>query len=634
MAYREFHYEKQYDAPDTSQAYAAHVQGITNLFRGMQQRQDQKRKAVDQFAYELDKGAYENDTRILNEVAKNVTTRAKDEIRSTGKLSVETDRLMKDGQAWQAMSKNQFERAKALRQNIVDKGVRDPYYNAEPDLNRVIDATHGKDNDIDFRVRGERLAQAEQSIGAIDTFKFDKYRADYLKQIGTQSKEREFPNKDGSSKTVYDQSVFWNGAKPGVTNDHAIRYIESDKRVSEYYDDKVSNRLDDEIKSMKSSGDTRADWMKGKSNAEIKTMLINEPSKNFVNNQDYGVRVRDLAKADLAEADRVNSKVSYTSMQRDLNNSGGRWKNPNVLHEDSINSFAQEAKSEETGQMSAVSTYGPGGRFALKSGKPLQINTTNPVRTDIIRGLTTRNNKGTLNFNMTGYQLMPVRAGMAPFALKSPTTEGMIKEINEMPLDYFDPAGKMKLQPEMKIGLKGFTINETGVLNDIRDQLLDLSSQIHAAEISGNKDKQDSLEAMEDKLNRLNETIGAGEYDPTDLLISANKSGVRKIQQEWIIPADDSDFAEINSKSSGFNLKDKSYWSPDMTAVQDAYTKRAEEAKAQGYGKQTTPEQPKKEMPLKTSYKVNGKDYSVGDLKKLGYTDDQIKEAVRLGNIK
>lgn len=135
MAYREFHYEKQYEAPDTRRAYEVQVQGITNLFSNLRRRQEEKRKASDQFNYDLDKGAFENDTRILTELAKNVTQRGKSEYRNSGRLSLETDNEMKNGLGWQQQSVNQMERAKTLNADI--KSKTDPYYNPEPDLNLV-----------------------------------------------------------------------------------------------------------------------------------------------------------------------------------------------------------------------------------------------------------------------------------------------------------------------------------------------------------------------------------------------------------------------------------------------------------------------------------------------------------------
>lgn len=583
MAYREFHYEKQYEAPDVRPAFDAITQGVSNLFRNIQQKQDQRRKASDQFSYDLDKGEYENDTRVLTELAKNVTSRAKQELRQTGRLSVDTERLMKDGLGWQQASKNQMERAKQLNNDIKSKA--DPYYNPEPDLNLVKWATHGENNDIDFRQRGERLSEAEKKLGGVETFRFDKYRADYVTALKPQSKEVETPLKSGASVTRYNQATFWDDERgvPGVTDKHAIRFLDSDRRVTDYYNHRISKELDQEIKAMKSSGDKRTAWMKGLSDAEIKNELINNPKKNLINSEEYGSRIRNQAKTDLQEADRINSKISYTSLSDDKNNSGGLWKNQNILHDNSINSYAQEAKSVETGKMEPVTTYGPGGRFTQKSGRPIQIDTTNPIRTDINRGLTTRNNKGNLKLNMTGYQLMPVKKGMAPFVLKSSTTEGMIEEINNIPLEYFNPEG-VGLQPELKIGLNGYTINEAGVLNDIQDQMFDIASQINDAKKNNDKEKLASLENMEYSLMELKDMIGSGDYDQQDLILAGNKAGIRKIQQNMIIPADQSDLATIKNVTGGFDLRDRQYWSPDMQAVEVAYKKRYEEAKANGFG--------------------------------------------------
>lgn len=600
MAYREFHYEKQYAAPDNSLAYQTQIQGLSNLFRGLQARREERARKADSFAYDLDQGAFQNDTMILKELASNVTARAKQELRTSGRISPETERLMKDGSAWQQASKNQMERAKTLRQNIIDRATKDPFYNPEPDLALMKKATHGDNNEVNFYNRGDLLGDAEQNVGGINTFMFDNYKAKYVKDLGTQYKENEFPNRDGSSKTIYDQATFWGpNGKPEVTDQHAIKFIESEGRVAKFYDKKINDQISEEIKAMKATGDDRVSWMNGKSDAEIKDILVNDPSKNLINNKEYGVRMRELAKADLSEADRVNSKVSYTSLQNDDNNSGGLWKNKNILHDDSINSFAQAAKDGD-GKMITVNTYGPGGRFTQKSGKALVVDTTNPIRTDINKGITTRNNKGSIRLNMTGYQLMPVRAGMAPFALKSNTPDGMIQEINNIPLEDFDPNGKMKLQDKMKIGLNGFIVNEAGVLNDIQDQLFDLTTSIREATTAGDKEKISSLENMQYNLQELKEMIGSGDYDPQDLLLAGNKAGVRKIQNNMIIPADESDFAAIKNVTGGFDLRNQNYWSPEMKAVNEAYEKRAAEAKAKGY---KSGEQPKKITPAEFSQK-------------------------------
>jgi hypothetical protein len=636
MAYREFY--KGIDTVDID--YSPIERGVTNLLRSVTAQQQAKRDAANQFKYDLDQGAFENDTKILNEVAKNVTDRARTELKQSGRVTLDTEKLMKDGLAFQQASKNQLERAKALRQNITDRATKDPYYNPEIDLGLVTEATHGKDNDKDFRTRGESLAEAEKRVGSIDSFMFNKYRADYVKNIGAQFKEKTTGTPNAKS-TIYNQATFWDDktGKPGVTDDQAIDFLESDRRVNEFYDSKVNKDLSDEIKKMKSSGDERTAWMSGLSEAEIKNELINNPSKNLINPTDFGVRVRDLAKKDLSEADRINSKVT-SDYSGDKNLSGGGWSNQNILKTDSINGVAQTARDVGTRAEKVFTAYGPGGRITQKSGRPIQLNTTNPIRSDITKGVTTRNNTGNLALNMTGYQLMPVKKGFAPFALQSNTVDGMIQEINNLPNDYFDPNGKIGLQPSLKIGLNGYTTNEANVLNDVNDKMFDIADQIKVAKDANDKDKLASLQDMEYSLNEIKDMIGAGNYDERDLLFAANKAGIKKVKEDWIIPADNSDLANIRNITGGLDLNDKNNWSNEMKLLDAAYAKKYQEAQAAGFKapQEATPAKGKAKAKvtttLKDSYTINGKGYSLDALKKLGYTDDQIMEAVRLGTIK
>jgi hypothetical protein len=244
--------------------------------------------------------------------------------------------------------------------------------------------------------------------------------------------------------------------------------------------------------------------------------------------------------------------------------------------------------------MAPVTTFGPGGRFTQKNGRAIQIDTTNPVRTEINKGVTTKNNKGSMKLNMTGYQLMPVKKGGAPFALKANTVEGMIAEVNNLPLEYFDPNGKVGLQPDLKIGLNGYTVNEANVLGDVNDKMFDIAEQLSEAIAKGDKEKQGVLESMQYNLEDIKNMIGTGDYDERELLLAANKSGIRKVKEDWILPADGSDIAAIKNVTGGFNLADKSFWSEDMTQLQAAYQNRYKEAEAKGFGAEKK-EEPKSE---------------------------------------
>jgi hypothetical protein len=140
------------------------------------------------------------------------------------------------------------------------------------------------------------------------------------------------------------------------------------------------------------------------------------------------------------------------------------------------------------------------------------------------------------------------------------------------------------LQPSLKIGLNGYTINEAGVLGDVNDKMMDIATKIAEAREANDTEKLRTLEDMEFSLNEL-KSMMSGDYNEQELLLAANKAGIRKTKEDMIIPADDSDIATINNLTTGFNLKDKSYWSPEMTALEEAYQKRYNEAKEKQFGK-------------------------------------------------
>lgn len=602
MAYREFHYEKQYAAPDTSEFLDQTNASIGNLFRAISDRQDLRRKTADQYKFDLENGYFENDNKILQQHAANTVALGKEAFRKNdATLKNQLSMQEKLGRQFAGQRDAQANRFKEMNASVDKRASEDPFYNPQADIDVIKEAAYGKDNDIDFRTRGERLAEADKVIGNNPkSFKIDDYTAHYVKGIGEKEITKTTGNPNATT-TKFNSSPFWDNStgKPGVTDDHAVEYLKSRPDVQGFIDMQVNDQMDDEIKKMKSSGDSRVDWMKGMSNTDIKNELINDPKKNIINQNDYGVRVRDEAKSRLNNAAKISSKVDVNYK----NNNNGRWTNPNILHQNSINSYAQEAKTAD-GQMQTVNTYGPGGRFTQKNGRPIQLDTTNPVRTDINKGITTKNNKGSVKLNMTGYQLMPIKKGGAPFALKSSTPEQMIEEIQDIPNEYFDPNGKYGLQPDLKIGLNGYTLNEAQVLGDVNDKMQTIADQLADATAQKDNEKMDALMSMKESLDDVRGMVEAGGYDERDLLFAAAKSGIKKIQDNWIVPADDSDLAAIKNVTGGFDLKNKEYYSPEMKAVQEAWQKKYQQAQQEGFAGKKEPESEKTD----TTIASDGKD--------------------------
>lgn len=583
MAYREFW-------QDTGRAevdYSPIERGLTNLFQSIATAQTQKRRAADQFQYDLSEGKFENDQKILTEYAGNVVNRGRQEYLQQGRLSNQTQQMMGTGKGWQQQSDIQFEKAKNLQQEIVNRATKDKYYDPQTDLDRLKVAVNGENNDVDFRTRGERINAYEGTIGGVDSFKFNDYRADYVKNIGSQYKERTSGNAN-TTKTIYDQATFWDNGKPGVSDQAAVDFINSDSqgRIEQYYNQKLDQQYSKEIESMKASGDPRAEWMKGKSDAEIKNELINDPSRNIINNKDFGVRKRETVKRDLSEADRINSKVSVDYKADKSNNNGGLYKNDNIVHSYAFSESKMQAAVPGSGEKFSPSmNAGPGGVLSQKNGNPLKFNSTNPVRTDVNTGITNKVKIGSVPFNLTGYQLQAFKSSGAPITLNGNTVDEQIANINSKPFEFFDPNGAYKPEPTMSVALQGFTVNQAGMLNAANNQEQTLQSQLNDAEQSTDPNKEDRIAMLEMQLAKIQSTkalIGSG-VDDTELALAASRSGIKGIQVNELVKASGADMANIKATTQGFDLSNRQYWSNDMTRLADAWEKRYKEAQAAGF---------------------------------------------------
>jgi hypothetical protein len=588
MAYREFHYEKTYEAPDYSGFLDNATRSVSNLFQSIAAQNTQKQKNADQFNYDLSQGKFENDQKVLSEYANNVVGRGKQEILNNGKTSNETASMMNQGKSWQQMSQIQHEKAKSLQAEILARDTKDPYYDGQIDLGKLKVASNGENNEVNFLTRGDRLAETEKQIGGIDSFKYANYRADYVKNVGARSREATAGNPN-ATKTRYDEATFWDDltGKPGVTDSRAIDYLNSDPqgRVNQFFDKKVNEQLESEIEKMKASGDTRTSWMKGLSKEEIKNELINDPSKNIINKQDFGVRKRELAKTDLRDADRINSKVSV-DYKADKNQNGGMYKNPNIVHDYSFHN--SKITAAIPGQStSPYSNPGVGGVLIQKSGKPITFTSNTPIRTDVNTGKVNKQKIGSVPFNMTSYQLQAFNSGGTPVALHGDTPEQFVENIKKLPLEWFDPNGKFKLQPELKVALLGYTVNQANMLNGANNQEQTLLNQISEARANGDDDTAKALETSLQNIQGVRSLIGSG-VDDYELAMASSKAGIRGVQINELIQASDADLANIRSITQGFDLTKPEYFSDDMQKAQQAYKERAQLAASSGYKSEKT----------------------------------------------
>jgi hypothetical protein len=173
-----------------------------------------------------------------------------------------------------------------------------------------------------------------------------------------------------------------------------------------------------------------------------------------------------------------------------------------------------------------------------------------------------------------------------------------------MPNEYFDPNGKIGLQPNLKLGLNGYTLNEANVLNDVNDKMFDIADQLREANATQDNEKIAYLQNIQYSLDEIKGMVAAGEYDERDLLFAANKAGIKKIKEDWIIPADNSDLANIRNITGGLDLNDKKNWSNEMKMIDEAYAKKYQQAQAAGFKSQQVTS-PKGKTKKNSQYKLS-----------------------------
>lgn len=618
MAYREFNDPIDFSVADSD--YLA--EGVSGLFAGIASQQQAKRKASDQFQYDLSEGKFENDQKILSEFSTDVVTNGRDEIMRDGRTSNQTLSKMAQGKQWQNNSKIQFERAKQLTDEIHKRADDDTYYDATPDLEKIKEATHGKDNEVNFYTRGERLKSVEKNLGTIDTFKYDKYKADYVKGVGTMYKSNDYGNPN-VTKSRYDQATFWDdkSGKPGVTDDHAIDYLKSDERVNFFFDKKMEESLSGEVERMKASGDPRTSWMKGLSDAEIKNELINDPSKNLINSQDYGVRKREMAKNDLRKADRVNSKVSIE--YKDNKENDGPVKNKSLSMSYNFIDSSAVGVSGGSNRVGVLKNPSAGGVLLQNNGKPVTFNTNTSLRTNLNTGVTYKDRIGTVPFTLDAFQVGAFQSTGAPFLFHGTNTEEVVNYINTIPLEHFNPNGKYKLEPTASIALSGFTINKTGLLNSANNEISNIEQEIATATNAGDDEKLAILNARMAQVKLVQELTSSGAAE-SEILSAANKSGIKEIQQNQIFKASDKDISSLNAITDGFDLRNRENWSEDMKKIATAYESRAAAAKTNGY---TDPKAKKTKAKAAPKSKIEKKDDNTFSYNGKTFTQEQINAA-------
>lgn len=611
MAYREFHFEKIYEAPDVGILAEGLMRGaentseaIGNLFRGIAEQQRARKAAADQYKFDLGEGKFENDDKIFYQRALNITQRGKNEIKATGQLSPELQKdqemsvLDKKSSDWQFKTMQQFEKE-------IEERSKDKYYDPEVDRNKLRVAAYGEDNDVYYGTRGERLEEFAKTRGTDPkSLKGKLFTFDYVGLFRQQEKERKTGSPTAES-TVYDKYTFINeqGA-PGVTIRHAKDYLNSrpDGSVARWVESLVTDDMDADVRYNKQ----RSDKFKGMSDDEVKLYLKANPAENLYNKKDFATRVIERAQTELKEAEATSRKVDYTT-KVDKTLTGGLYANDAIGHSytNHVDNTGLEAQgvSDRVASATGININSmPGGILRIAKGAkvgaaiPLDLN---PQYSFNMRTGKNETNKGTTPYNLTGYQLGVYGK------------DGKMKVVDANSIDKIPLSEFKNLEPEMKITLRGYTIDRGNTLGDIAAKQSELDEQLAAAVNAGDMEKEERIRQQMLQINDLksNMNLSPSEFSDEDLMGSLRRTGISttSVKKDVLLRASQADIDLLNRNvTRGLDLSDPNKWNDEMVATQDRYKKRAAQAAAAGYQDDVSMEKFAEEMkkkPAKTETK-------------------------------
>lgn len=585
MAYREFHFEKTYAAPDTrilARGLERTAENMGLFFRSIAEAQRNKRIASDQYKFDLGEGKFENDDKIFFQQGLNITQRGKMDIRRMGRISPELEQDQNVAIMQKKQSDWQFKKFEQNEKEIKARETEDKYYDGTLDREGNKLAAYGENNDVYYATRGERL-DAFDKIKFLNpqSLKGKVYTSDYVKAFGKkeQTKTTSDPN---SKSSVYSATPFLTPqGTPGVTVDHAKEYLSSrgDGSVARWIENLVDQSMDADVKYMRS----RSDKFKNMSDEEAKLYLKANPQENLLNKKDYATRVIEKAQEELAEAADIARKTDYET-KVDKSITGGLYNNDAIGH--SYTDHTDNVGTESTGVSERVAAaFGtninqmPGGNIRI--GKGAKIGNAIPVDLNPKYSVNMRNgkiseNKGTTAYNLTGYQLSVFDTNGKPVVMNE-------ERIRTMPLSEFKG-----LSPNPGIALRGYTIEQGNKLGEIASRQSELDDQLSEAINSGDVEKEATVRGQIQQLAQLRGMMNLSptEFSSDDLLSAFKQNGisVNSIKRDVLVTPSEADLELINRNlTRGLNLNDKNKWSQDMRDLDALYRKRYAEAQASGF---------------------------------------------------
>lgn len=646
MAYHEFHDTPKYEAvlPNWGES-VARVAEIVSARKLAQEQQEQQYQ--NHFSPGEEGGYF---PAITNEVHNDI----KDIVKSNwahhmaGGKGLHRDTAMKMAEVAGKRVKGEAlgKEYTNLEQEIQRKKTEDPKYIAGPDEDTLRSIYNLKSSEeIE-----NGLKNFHPGSDIRNTFDVSKGVASWVATQGKKATANDTTSQSGVKTSSSNEGKFFDKNKvPNITEEHVNNLLESDPRYEEFYLEKAHDQMHKELDQAIAAGETwqHPDVNGGKS-FKLKDRDKNELWVDYLQHPEINPNAPKTIARD--QNGQVISDENGNPKQT-IQNIGNRVynmaKSDIAQHEDTSNKFtfdagnydAKKARGITSKKYNVVNTFDPNSYGGAGGVLVNEEKGTNGISIPVRGKVFDKTNKtlvggtGDMEMFATNYNYLPVKADGTPIDWQHKSIEDQITAIQNMPLSEIRNL-------DLKTVVHGQAYNK-----------LDLNKS--RAKLESNKANPNATKEEQEQDEKRRSILMAAGMDP-DLSPELLQKSLGIPVSDVIKVVDNPTASQIEGKLGEFNILNRKNETAEQKQVRMAWDKRKAEAD-KDYNRQTTElqsgdkkrvgkvkgeileqniDQIARNQPLKEKYSLKGVPYTLEELNKMGYSDEQIKKAHLQGIIK
>ena len=631
MAYREFQNEKAYAAPEIGDLLPHTLDTLKFLNQQEERRRQQGYDLLKAHKTLTGEGKILKYVQGVNDLGQEGTRRVQNDIYNYNRITPDTQQFLDEALQLKAEGKSNEGKLADIDKRILQTAQQDKYYIPTKDVNKVGNVLNHQGEPFGremINADQQKLINLDKNIysdeDVLENFNAGQAAADWMNQYKTKNFGNKLEGQTGISSETQTGGLFFDkNGNPKVTDEHLEDFFNFHPKQQAYYTHLAMNDVLSDVNKLQPDDYKKMGLDPNDPNSRNQALstLIQRPDLDPYDKRSVAQRAKDRAKSKIESLEPIkrNVDVSY----KEYNPTGARYgaTNRNVRIEEGFDN--KEFSSPSISIVNPKNTTNP---F-------LRLSSTGKLRMNLDNGEVVKNQLPREFILNGGLQVVPVKADGTPVNISANSPEELEKKINELPSSAFGPEGITG----WKMAMRGQSINKKQVLDAAYLKRDSLMSELH-------DQPDDKKQAQLDGLNTILEAINSGEEFSPELL--QKYVGVDMVKNELVpLDRDDTNVQQIRGMTGGMDV-----YSPKtqrlFKGVTDALDKRlkqrpeVEVPAVKAY--QATPEGKKefekikaqKPVTLKESYKVGDKDYTLDALKKMGYTEAQIKQAIANGTLK